>query len=244
MSLQGKTAIVTGSARGIGASVAIALAKEGANVVVNYVSPSSQAHAENVVKTIQSTGSRGLVVQADLASTEALELLVKRTVERFGKIDILVNNGGVIELQGVGSITLESYQKIFDINVRAVIFLSQAAVAHMGDGGRTINVSSTAARQGTPLGTVYSASKAAVESITRVMAVELRDKGIRVTSINPGPVTTDMFTSLPEEAQEHVKTIQPVARPEDIADLVKFLASPKSRWVNGGTINANNAVVF
>ncbi|KIM19654.1 hypothetical protein M408DRAFT_330866 [Serendipita vermifera MAFF 305830] len=244
MSLQNKVAIVTGSARGIGASAALALAKEGANVVINYVSPSSKTHAEALAKSIQGVDAQALIVQADLASLEALDLLVKKTVERFGKIDILVNNGGVVDFQEVGAITPESYQKIFDINVRAIIFLSQAAVAHMEEGGRIINVSSTAARQGNPSSTVYAASKAAVESISRVMAVELRDKGIRVTSINPGPVTTDMFLTLPEETQDYFKTTQPVAKPEDIADIIVFLAGPKSRWVNGGTINSNNAVVF
>ncbi|KIM31325.1 hypothetical protein M408DRAFT_64775 [Serendipita vermifera MAFF 305830] len=244
MSLQGKVAIVTGSARGIGAATAIALAKDGADVVINYVSPSSKVHAESVAKAVQSAGSEALVVQADLASLEALDLLVKKTVERFGKIDILVNNAGAGDGQAVGRITLENYQKIFDINVRAVIFLSQAAVAHMGDGGRIINISTAIARGGFPGTTVYSASKAAVESISRVMAVELRDRGIRVNSINPGPVSTDMFAKIPEEARETIKKTTPVASPEDIADVIAFLASSKSRWVNGGTINTNNAVAF
>lgn len=131
----------------------------------------------------------------------------------------------------------------------------------MGDCGRIINVSSTAAQQALPAASgdlshivvrnifpicplVYSASKAAVESITRVLAVELRDKGIRVTSINPGPVFTDKFFQAPIEQQEHWKATVPVAKPEDIADIVVFLAGPKSRWVNGGVINANNALAF
>jgi 3-oxoacyl-[acyl-carrier protein] reductase len=114
----------------------------------------------------------------------------------------------------------------------------------MGEGGRIINVSSTAARQGNPGSVVYAASKAAVESITRVMAVELRDRGIRVTSINPGPVTTDMFHSLSEDVQEYFRSSQPVAKPDDISDVIVFLAGPKSRWVNGGTINTNNGVIL
>ncbi|KIM26289.1 hypothetical protein M408DRAFT_194844 [Serendipita vermifera MAFF 305830] len=244
MSLQGKVAIVTGSARGIGASIATTLAKEGANVVINYVSPSSKARAEEVGKTVRSAGSEALVVQADLASLEALDLLVKKTVERFGKIDILVNNGGVAEVQPIGTIIPEAYQRIFDINVRATIFLSQAAVGHMSDGGRIINISSIAAQQANPGIAVYSASKAAIESITRVMAVELRDKGVRVTAVNPGPVLTDAFYSIPSESQDHFTKSFPVGEPEDIADVVVFLAGPKSRWINGGTINTNNAAVF
>lgn len=114
----------------------------------------------------------------------------------------------------------------------------------MGNGGRIINISSIASHKANPAGTVYSASKAAVESITRVMAVELRDKGIRVTAINPGPVSTEMLLVLPEELREHVKATNPVAKPEYIADIIVFLASPKSHWVNGGTINANNASEF
>lgn len=246
MSLQGKVAIVTGSARarGIGAATAIALAKEGADIVINYVSPASKVHAESVAKAVQSAGSQALVVQADLASLEALDLLVKKTVERFGKIDILVNNAGVAGFGAIGQITPEHYQNIFDVNVRAIIFLSQAAVAHMGDGGRIINVSSVVARSAFPASTVYSASKAAVESISRVMGVELRDKGIRVTAVNPGPVLTDMFTSLPKEVQESLDPKTPIGKPEDIADVITFLAGPKSHWVNGGTINTNNAVAF
>jgi 3-oxoacyl-[acyl-carrier protein] reductase len=244
MSLQGKVAIVTGSARGIGATVAVSLAQAGADIVINYVSSSSKIHAEAVAKAVQSAGSQALVVQADLASLEALDSLVKKTVERFGKIDILVNNGGVVEFQPIGTITPETYQKIFDINVRAIVFLSQAVVSHMGEGGRIINVSSAVSTTGFPGSTVYSASKAAVEGITRVMAVELRDKGIRVTAINPGPVKTDMFLSNPKEQQDKITATYPTANPEDIADIITFLASPKSRWVNGGTVNANNAAAF
>jgi 3-oxoacyl-[acyl-carrier protein] reductase len=114
----------------------------------------------------------------------------------------------------------------------------------MGDGGRIINVSSTAARQGNPGSLVYAASKSAVEGITRVMAVELRDRGIRVNSINPGPVTTDMFHALSEDVQEYFRSSHPVAKPDDISDVVVFLASPKSRWVNGGTISTNNGVIL
>jgi 3-oxoacyl-[acyl-carrier protein] reductase len=114
----------------------------------------------------------------------------------------------------------------------------------MGDGGRIINVSSTVARQGNPGSLVYAASKATVEGITRVMAVELRDRGIRVTTVNPGPVATDMFHSLSEDVQEYFKGSQPFAKPDDISDVIVFLAGPKSRWVNGGTISTNNGVIL
>ncbi|KIM24484.1 hypothetical protein M408DRAFT_26952 [Serendipita vermifera MAFF 305830] len=244
MSLHGKVAIITGSSRGIGAATAIALANEGAHIVINHSASSSKDKAENVARNVRGTGSQALVVQADISSLEEINLLVKKTVEHFGKIDILVNNTGIIDFQAVGSITLESYQRIFDINLRAPIFLSQAAVAHMGDGGRIINVSGTAAREGNPTLTVYSASKAALESITRVMGVELRDRGIRVTAVNPGTVFTDAFDASTEERKNHIKATQPVANPEDIADVIAFLAGPKSRWVNGGTINTNNALCF
>ncbi|KIM24483.1 hypothetical protein M408DRAFT_75810 [Serendipita vermifera MAFF 305830] len=244
MSLQGKVAIVTGSSRGIGAATAIALANEGAHVVINYAASSSKDKAENIAKTVRGTGSQALVVQADISSFEEIDLLVKKTVEHFGRIDILVNNTGVIDYQTVGTITPESYQRIFDINTRAPIFLSQAAVAHMGDGGRIINVSGTPARLAYSSFTVYSASKAALESITRVMAVELRDRGIRVTAVNPGPTITDAFEAQTEERKTYLKATQPVGNPEDIADVIVFLAGPKSRWVNGGTVNTNNAVVF
>ena len=114
----------------------------------------------------------------------------------------------------------------------------------MSEGGRIINVSSTAARQGNPGAAVYSATKAAVESITRVMGIELRDKGIRVNAVNPGPVETDMFLGLPNETQDYFKTTQPIAKTDDIADVITFLAGPNSRWINATTIGTNNGVIL
>ncbi|KAG8819026.1 hypothetical protein FRC17_010627, partial [Serendipita sp. 399] len=152
-SLHEKVAIVTGSSRGIGAAIAVALAKEGTKVVVNYVSPSSKPKAEEVAKTIEGLGSKALVVQADLANLEDVDTLVKETVAAFGKIDILVNNSAIVQFEDIGNITMENYTQTFDVNVRAIIFLSQAAVAHMGKGGRIINISSTTARQGLPTST-------------------------------------------------------------------------------------------
>ncbi|KAG8802238.1 hypothetical protein FRC19_011250 [Serendipita sp. 401] len=243
-SLQNKVAIVTGSARGIGASVAVELARNGANVVINYVSPNSKTRAEEVAKTVEGLGSKALVVQADLAKVQDLENLVNETVAAFGKIDILVNNGGVVDFAPIGDISLESYQKIFDINVRAIVFLSQAVVAHMGKEGRIINVSSVAARLGAPGTTVYAASKAAVEGITRVMGIELRDKGIRVNAVAPGPITTDMFTTLDDETQEQFRSKFPVGEASDIANSVLFLASSASGWITGTTLNTNNGAIL
>jgi 3-oxoacyl-[acyl-carrier protein] reductase len=114
----------------------------------------------------------------------------------------------------------------------------------MGDGGRIINVSSTAARQGNPGATVYSATKAAVESITRVMGIELRDKGIRVNAVNPGPIETDMFLGLPNETQDYFKSTQPIGKVDDIADVITFLAGPDSRWINATTVGTNNGVIL
>ncbi|KIM30436.1 hypothetical protein M408DRAFT_328034 [Serendipita vermifera MAFF 305830] len=242
MSLEGKIAIVTGAARGIGAAVAVALGKQGASVVLNYVSPSSKARTEELAASIGK--AKTLVVQADVGKLEDIDRLVKETVDRFGKIDILMNNGGVLDDQNIGQITDEVYQKTFNVNVRAVIFLSQAVVPYMGDGGRIINVSSISARLAFPGDTVYSASKVAVEAITRVMGMELRPKGIRVTAINPGPVSTSMFLDLPKEKREAIAAAFPVAAPEDIADVVTFLASPQSRWVNAVVVGTNNGAVL
>ncbi|KAG8752965.1 hypothetical protein FRC14_006542 [Serendipita sp. 396] len=245
-SLQGKVAIVTGSSRGIGAAIAIALARQGANIVVNHVSPKSKARAEEVAKAVEELGPKALVVQADLSQLPDLESLVKQAVAAFGKVDILVNNGGVTQFAHIGEITPLSYQQVFDVNVRATIFLSQAVVPHMGKGGRIINVSSTAARQGIPTSAVYAASKGAVESLTRVMGIELRDKEIRVNAVAPGPVMTDMYHSVSEEerAKKRAGAYVPVAEPSDIADAVAFLASPASRWVTGFTLSVNNGVVL
>ncbi|KAG8817065.1 hypothetical protein FRC17_000059 [Serendipita sp. 399] len=243
-SLQGKIAIVTGSSRGIGSTIAVSLAQHGANVVINYVSSSSKARAEELAKTIEGFGSKSLVVQADLAKLEDLDNLVKQTVDTFGRIDILVNNAAVGEFLPIGAITPESYHRIYDINVRSVIFLSQAAVPHMAEGGRIINISSIAARQGNPASTVYASSKAALEGITRVMGIELREKGIRVNAVSPGPVITDAFLSLDPAAQEFFKTSYPVGDVSDIADAVVFLAGNESRWITGTTLSTNNGVIL
>ncbi|CAG7850541.1 Uncharacterized oxidoreductase MexAM1_META1p0182; AltName: Full=ORFC [Serendipita indica DSM 11827] len=244
MSLSGKVALVTGSARGIGAAIAVALAQQGAHVVINHVSSSSLSRAQEVARSIENlgTGSRTLIVQADLASLDELNNLVKQTVDHFGRIDILVNNGAVAELAPLEEVTVDHYQRMYDVNVRAVIFLTKAVVAHMKEGGNIINISSVSARIGEAGTTVYASTKAAVESVTRVLGIELRDRNIKVNAVSPGPVVTDTFKGLPEEAKASIRNSRPVAEPSDIADVVVFLASPASRWITGSTLSASNGV--
>ncbi|KEZ44043.1 putative oxidoreductase [Scedosporium apiospermum] len=254
MSLTGKVAIVTGAARGIGAGIALRLAQEGARVAITYATPSSGPKAVALVSRISELGSSAIAILADLANATAPGEIVGKTLSGFGvdHIDILVNNAGVADVHPVEEVTRDMYDHVFDINTRPVFFMTQAVLPNISKGGRIIHVSSTNARTGMPGTAVYAASKVAVEAFTRVMAAEFGPKyGVTVTAVNPGPVATDMYLSAPDSLRdamhEMVKNVPAGGRmgtPEDIADIVAFLASEKSRWVSGNVVTANGGMVM
>jgi 3-oxoacyl-[acyl-carrier protein] reductase len=236
--LAGKVAVVTGASKGIGASIAKHLAQEGAAVVVNY--SSSKAGADRVVSEIVSGGGRAVAVQANVAKKEEVDRLFSEAKKAFGTVDVLVNNAGIYEFAPLEQVTAEHFHKMFDLNVLGLMFASQAAVNGSGPGGGSIvNISSVAATSASPTTSVYSATKAGVNAITRVLAQELGARKIRVNSINPGMVETEGVHSsgiAESDFRKQVEAQTPLGRigqPQDIAPLAVFLASSDSSWITG-----------
>lgn len=238
--LAGKVAVVTGASKGIGASIAEHLAAEGAAVVVNYAS--SRQGAERVVSTITAKGGKAIAVQADVSKSDDIQRLFAETKTAFDKLDILVNNAGVYEFAPIENVTPEHFHKQFDLNVLGLLLASQEAVKHFGSaGGAIINISSVVASLAPPNAAVYSATKAAVDAVTRSLAKELGSRKIRVNSINPGMVETEgaHAQGIPDsDFRKQVEAATPLGRigqPQDIAPAVVFLASPDASWITGET---------
>ena len=238
--LTGKVALVTGSSKGIGAAIARALAAEGAGVVVNY--SSSKAGANKVVEEVTKAGAKAIAVQGDVARKADIDRLFAETKNAFGRLDILVNNAGIYEFAPLENITEEHFRKQFDLNVLGLILASQAAVKLFGPaGGNIINISSIVSTLAVPGGAVYSATKGAVDAITRSLASELGPKKIRVNAIRPGMVQTEGTQSAgidESDMRKQVEAQTPLGRigqPRDIAGLAVFLASTDSDWITGET---------
>lgn len=239
--LDGKVAVVTGASKGIGAEIARQLAAAGAVVVVNYAS--SKSGADRVVSDISALGGQAIAVQANVADQQDIQRLFAETKKAFGRIDILVNNAGLYEFAPLSEITAEHYHKLFDLNVLGLLLTTQEAVKHFGkSGGAIINISSLVATLAPPQTSVYSATKAAVDAITRSLAQELGSQGIRVNSINPGMVETEGTHSAgiaESEMRKQTEAATPLGRigvPGDIAPAVVFLASDDSSWITGETL--------
>jgi 3-oxoacyl-[acyl-carrier protein] reductase len=239
--LNGKVAVVTGASKGIGAAIARHLADEGASVVVNYAS--SKEGADKVVGDIVSRGGKAIAVRANVANPADILQLFAETKKAFGRLDILVNNAGQYEFAPLEAITPEHFHKLFNLNVLGLLLTTQEAVKHFGkDGGSIVNISSVVATLAPPNASVYSATKAAVDAITRSLSKELGPKKIRVNSINPGMVETEGFHAAgigESELRTQVQSQTPLGRigqPQDIAPAVVFLVSPDTSWVTGETL--------
>ncbi len=242
--LTGKVAVVTGASKGIGAGIAKALGREGASVVVNYAS--DKAGAERTVAAIEAAGGKAVAVGANVAKAAEIATLFEETKKQFGRVDILVNNAGVFGMTPVESLDEAEFDRQFNTNVKGLLFTIKAALPLFGEeGGSVINVSSVVSKRGFPGNSVYSGTKGAVDSITRVLAAELGPKKIRVNSINPGLVTTEGTSSAgftnggESEFEKMVLTMTPLGRlgePGDVAEVAVFLASSDSRWVTSSTI--------
>lgn len=235
--LSGKTAVITGASKGIGAGIALAFAKEGANVVVNYAR--AKDDAEKVAANIKGSGGKSITVQADVSKKADVDKLFAEATKEFGTIDILVNNAGVYELVPLDQVTEESYRRQFDLNVLGTLLSTQAAVKSMNGGGSIINLSSIVALTPPPGGSVYSATKGAVDVITRSLAQELGPRNIRVNSLSPGLVETEGTKAAGTsegEFKSYAVSRTPLGRigvPQDIAKAAVFLASDDSAWITG-----------
>ena len=238
--LTGKVAVVTGASKGIGAGVADELARQGASVVVNY--SASPTQAAEVVAKIKSSGGTAKAIRADLSKPAEAAQLIKDTVAEFGRLDILVNNAGVYEFAPLPGVTEAHFDRIFDLNVKGLLFATQAAANAFGEkGGAIINISSIASLAAMPTASVYSATKAAVDSFTRTLAAELGPRKILVNSILPGAVETPGTKVIPnfEGLASQLVARTPLGRigqPRDIANVVAFLASEESGWITGQVI--------
>jgi 3-oxoacyl-[acyl-carrier protein] reductase len=240
--LKGKVAVVTGASKGIGAAIATHLAADGASVVVNYAS--SKEGAERVVKEINGNGGKAIAVQADVAKPADIRRLFDEAKKTFGSVDVIVNNAGVYEFLPIEGVTPEHFRKQFDLNVLGLLLVTQEGIKHFGPaGGNVINISSVAATAGLPNASVYSATKAAVDAVTRSLAAELGPRKIRVNSINPGMIETEGLQAggfLGGDFQKQMVAQTPLGRigqPRDIGPVAVFLASSDSGWVTGETIN-------
>jgi 3-oxoacyl-[acyl-carrier protein] reductase len=238
--LAGKVAVVTGASKGIGAAIAKHLAAEGASVVVNY--SSSKEGADRVVAEIVSQGGKALAVPANVSKKADIERLFAETQKAFGNLDILVNNAGIYEMLPLEQITEEHFHKHFNLNVLGLLLTTQEAARHFGPaGGSIINTSSIASTLGFPNASVYCATKAAVDAVTRSLAKELGPRKIRVNSINPGMIETEGTHAagiMESDFRKQTEATTPLGRigqPQDVATVVVFLASADSAWITGET---------
>ena len=248
-SLEGKVALVTGAARGIGAAIAERLAADGASVAINYAT--SKEDAEALAERIRGNGGKAKAIQADIGNPSQAKAFVDAAVKEFGRLDILVNNAGQFHIGPIGTVDEADVRSQFAVNVDGPIFATQAAASHFStEGGRVINVSSIAATHSLPGLSVYSATKAALDALTRVWAAELGPRGVTVNAVAPGLVDTAMLKAATprmggEEAVKGMVARTPLGRlgtPSDIADVVAFLASPDARWVTGQVLDTTGGL--
>jgi 3-oxoacyl-[acyl-carrier protein] reductase len=239
--LAGKVAVVTGASKGIGAAIAKHLAAEGASVIVNYAS--SKTGADKVVSEITSVGDKAVAVQGDVSKKADIDRLFVETKKAFGHVDILVNNAGVYEFGPLENVTEEHFHKQFNLNVLGLLLTTQEAVKHFTSaGGSIVNISSVVGRSPVANASVYSATKGAVDAITKSLAKELGPKKIRVNSLNPGMIETEGVHAagfIGSDFQKEIVANTPLGRlgqPDDTAKVAVFLASDDSGWVTGETL--------
>jgi 3-oxoacyl-[acyl-carrier protein] reductase len=242
--LSGKVAIVTGASKGIGASIAARFGHEGASVVVNYAS--GREDAERVVAAIKREGGAAVAVQGDVSKQADITRLIAETRRAYGTLDVLVNNAGVFEFAPLEAVTEAEFHREFNINVLGPILVTQAALSLFGErGGSVINVSSVVSTSPPPNSVVYSATKGALDTVTRVLAVELAAKKIRVNTLAPGAIETEgahRVGIIGSDFEKQIVASTPLGRlgqPDDISRVAVFLASEDSGWVTGDRIAAS-----
>lgn len=241
--LTGKVAVVTGASKGIGAGIAKTLAAAGAAVVVNY--SSDKSGADSAVSAIEQAGGKAVAVQANVSQAADVDRLFTETLNAYGQVDILVNNAGVFSFAPLEAIAEDEFHRQFNTNVLGTILATQAAAKHFGpNGGSVVNLTSVASVSSMPTSGVYSASKSAVDTLTRIFAMELAPKKIRVNAVAPGMTQTEGFEAMgmPDEMATAMAASIPMGRlgqPKDIAQSVLFLASDDAAWVTGERLTAS-----
>ncbi|CAH2051667.1 unnamed protein product, partial [Iphiclides podalirius] len=250
MSFKDKVVVVTGSSSGIGASAAIEFAKEGAHVVIVG---RNETKLDYVRKKCEKYGKKPLVIKADVSKDADGKKIVDETIEKFGGIDVLVNNAGTCARADITSENfMESYDHIINVNLRGVVYITHLAIPHLiKSKGNIINISSVAGTitLGSPDGIPYSVSKAGLNHFTRCAALKLASYGVRVNTISPGPVRTDIFNnptmeSITWEKIGEITALKRVSEPEEIADLILFLASDKARGITGSNFVSDNGMMI
>jgi 3-oxoacyl-[acyl-carrier protein] reductase len=240
-----RVAIVTGASRGIGAAVAQRLARDGFAVAVNYAGDTTSAEA--LVKQIEAAGGKAIAVKADVADAAAVRALFDTAEKAFGGVDVLVNNAGIMQLAKIADATDDQFDRQIAINLKGTYNGLREAARRLRNGGRIINFSTSVV--GTKLESygIYTATKAAVESLTAILSKEMRGRSITVNAVAPGPTATDLFlTGKSPELVERMAKMPPlerIATPEEIAGVVSFLAGPDGGWVNGQVLRANGGLV-
>jgi 3-oxoacyl-[acyl-carrier protein] reductase len=239
--LEGKIAIVTGASRGIGAQIARQLAGAGVKVIINYFS--NRLAAEAVCNEIIGAGGEALTVRADVSHAAEVRILFDAAIGRFGQVDILINNAGILISREIADIRDEEFDRIWSINTRSVFYALREAATRLADGGRVVSLSSTVTRLMLPNYAAYAATKGAVEQLTRIFAKEAGERGITANIVSPGPVNTEMFTT--GKSEETIRRMAAlsfqgrVGEPRDVANLVLFLVSDEAAWITGQNISVS-----
>ncbi|MCB2307867.1 3-oxoacyl-[acyl-carrier-protein] reductase [Clostridium estertheticum] len=245
--LKGKTAVVTGASRGIGRAIALKLAKDGANVVVNY--RNSVDAVQEVVKEIEALGVKVLAIQADISSYADVENMIKKSVEEFGSIDILVNNAGITKDGLLMRMKEADFDSVIDINLKGAFNCTRhvAAIMLKQRSGRIINISSVSGLTGNAGQVNYSAAKAGIIGMTKSVAREFGSRGITCNAVAPGYIQTDMTEDLSAKVKDTIMgniPLKRLGRPEDVANVVAFLATDEAAYITGQVINVDGGMVM
>lgn len=242
--LSQKVILVTGASRGIGATIAQKLAAAGAKVIVNYAG--GKEAAEQTVNTIKQNGGDAIALQADVSKADEVKVMFDAAIAHYGRIDVLVNNAGIMITKLIKDTTDEEFTRQFDINVRGTFNTMREAATRLADKGSIINFSTSVNRIMLPTYATYVATKAAVEQLTRVFSKEVGTRGINVNSVSPGPTNTELFTKgKSQEVIDRLASLSPfnrIGEPEDIAQIVLFLASDEAKWINAQNIGSNGGM--
>jgi 3-oxoacyl-[acyl-carrier protein] reductase len=241
--LAGKVAVVTGGSRGIGAAIAKRLATDGASVAITYTKGADAA--ATVVKEIEGAGGKALAIQADAADAKAVKAAIEKAVATYGRLDVLVNNAGTAIPKPFEEATLEEMDRVIDINVRGVFVATQAALKHMGDGGRIIMIGSAVGERVMVPGLVpYAATKGAVKIFTQGLAREVGSRGITVNNVQPGPIDTDLNPAAGEWAapQKSQTALNRYGHVDDIAAMVSFVAGPEASYITGANLTVDGGM--